>query len=155
MSIESRLEELGIQLPPAPKKLGVYRPVVQVDRLLYTSGHGPLQPDGTFVCGRLGEDLDVLAGYRAARSTALAMLASLKAHCGSLDRLGRLVKTVGLVNSAPDFHDHPAVINGFSELMRDILGEEHGIAARSAFGAPALPAGWAVEIEAVFELADA
>ncbi len=153
MSIESRIVQLNITLPPAPKAIGVYRPVMVVDRLATTSGHGPLQPDGSFVCGRVGDALDIDAGYQAARLTGLAMLASLREHCGSLDRIGRLVKTTGLVCCMPDFRDQPAVINGFSELMRDVFGDEHGIAARSALGVTALPAGWAVEIEAVFELA--
>ena len=152
MSAEERLNGLGIELPPAPKAVGVYRPLVEVDGLLYLSGHGPLRPDGTLIKGRVGADLDVSAGYQAARQTGLAMIASLRKHCGSLDAVGRLVKTFGLVQATPEFTDHPAVINGFSELMRDVFGEEHGIAARSAVGAASLPAGMAVEVEAVFEL---
>lgn len=154
MSIESRLNELGLTLPEAPKVLGLYKPVLVVDGLAYTSGHGPLKAEGGFVCGRLGEDLDAEAGAAAARLVGLAMLASLKAELGSLDRVSRLVRTLGLVNSAPDFNAHPAVINGFSELMKEVFGEEAGVGARSAFGAAALPAGWAVEIEAVFKLED-
>lgn len=152
MSSESRLKELGIELPPAPKILGLYRPVLVCGNLAYTSGHGPIAADGSSVKGRLGEDLSVDQGRDAARTTALAMLSSLQAELGGLDRVQRLVKTVGLVNSAPDFTDQPAVINGFSEVMRDVFGEQHGIAARSALGVAALPAGWAVEIEAIFEL---
>ena len=153
MSVEARVAELGLQLPEMPAALGLYRPVLVVGDLAYLSGHGPLQPDGTFVKGKAGADLDVAAAKEAARLTALASLASLRVALGSLDRVGRLVKTMGLVNSAADFVDHPAVINGFSEVMRDVLGEEAGIGARSAFGAAALPAGWAVEIESVFQLA--
>jgi enamine deaminase RidA (YjgF/YER057c/UK114 family) len=153
MSAEVRFNELKLELPPAPKAIGVYRPVVEVGGLLYLSGHGPLLPDGTLIRGRVGEDLDVAAGYKAARQTGLAVLATLKKHCGSLDAIGRLVKTFGLVNAASTFTDHPAVINGFSELMRDIFGEDRGIAARSAVGASSLPAGMAVEIEAIFALA--
>lgn len=154
MSVEQRLQELGIELPEAPKVLGLYSPVLVVDGLAYTSGHGPLQPQGGFVCGHLGRELDAEAGAAAARLTGLAMLASLRAALGSLDRIDRLVKTLGLVQSAPDFHAHPAVINGFSELMQQVFGEDAGIGARSAFGAAALPASWAVEIEAVFRLKD-
>ncbi|TWT99931.1 Endoribonuclease L-PSP [Botrimarina colliarenosi] len=154
MSIEQRLESLGLSLPAAPQVLGLYKPVLVVDGLAYTSGHGPLKAEGGFVCGRLGEDLEIEAGADAARLVGLAMLASLKAELGSLDRVGRLVRTLGLVNSAPDFQGHPAVINGFSELMKQVLGDEAGVGARSAFGAAALPAGWAVEIEAVFQLTD-
>lgn len=154
MSVEQRLSDLGIELPEAPKVLGLYKPVLVVDGLAYTSGHGPLGPDGTFICGHLGSYLDAEAGAAAARLTGLAMLASLRAELGSLDRIDRLVKTLGLVQSAPDFHAHPAVINGFSELMKEVFGDEAGVGARSAFGAAALPAGWAVEIEAVFRLRD-
>lgn len=154
MSIEQRLVDLGIELPEAPKVLGLYKPVLVVDGLAYTSGHGPLKPEGGFVTGHLGSDLQADVGTEAARFTGLAMLASVRAELGSLDRIDRLVKTLGLVQSAPDFHAHPAVINGFSELMQQVLGDEAGVGARSAFGAAALPAGWAVEIEAVFKLKD-
>ena len=153
MSAEARFTQLNLELPPAPKAIGVYRPVVEAAGLLYLSGHGPLLPDGTLIRGRVGDDLDVAAGYQAARQTGLAVLASLRKHCGSLDAIGRLVKTFGLVNATASFTDHPAVINGFSELMRDVFGEDRGVAARSAVGASSLPAGMAVEVEAIFELA--
>ena len=152
MNAEARLKELGLELPSAPRALGLYMPVVVVGSMAYLSGHGPIGGDGTAICGRLGDDLDVQAGYEAARRTGLMALASLRQHCGSLDRVRRLVKTVGLVQSTPTFTQHPAVINGFSELMRDVFGPDAGVAARSAFGAPSLPAGWAVEIEAIFEV---
>jgi enamine deaminase RidA (YjgF/YER057c/UK114 family) len=151
-SFETRFGALKLELPPAPKAIGVYRPVVEVDGLLYLSGHGPLLPDGSLIKGRVGADLDVAAGYQAARQTGLAVLATLRKHCGSLDRIARLVKTFGLVQATAEMVDHPAVINGFSELMRDVFGEENGIAARSAVGAASLPAGMAVEVEAIFEL---
>ena len=154
MSPEQRLKELGLELPTPPSAMGLYRPVLVVDGLAYTSGHGPLGPDGKLVCGRLGDDLDTQAGFDAARLTGLALLASLRESLGSLDRVRRLVRTLGLVQSAPDFYDQPAVINGFSELMRQVFGDEAGVAARSAFGAAALPAGMAVEVEAVFQVAD-
>ncbi len=153
MSAEARMAALGLELPPAPKAVGVYRPVVEAGGLLYLSGHGPLLPDGTLIRGRVGAELDVDAGYQAARQTGLAILASLRKHCGNLDRVARLVKTFGLVQATPEFVDHPKVINGFSELMRDVFGEEHGIAAQSAVGAVSLPGGMAVEVEAIFELA--
>ncbi|MBX3427425.1 MAG: RidA family protein [Pirellulales bacterium] len=152
MSLESRIVELGLELPQLPAALGLYRPVLVVGNLAYLSGHGPLRADGTFVKGKAGVDFDVAAAKEGARLTALASLASLRTALGSLDRVRRLVKTMGLVNSAPEFVDHPAVINGFSEVMRDVLGEEAGLGARSAFGAAALPAGWVVEIESVFEI---
>lgn len=111
-------------------------------------------PDGKLICGTVGQTLDLAGAQQAARQTGLAVLASLQAHCGRLDRIKRLVKTFGLVRCTPEFVDQPAVINGFSELMRDVFGEEAGIAARSAVGAASLPAGMAVEIEAIFELVD-
>ena len=154
MNPESRVTELKLQLPAAPEAIGLYRPLVMVGNLAYLSGHLPLLPEGGLIRGRLGDDLDQEAGYQAARQTGLAVLATLQAHCGTLDGVRRLVKTFGVVNCTPEFTDQPAVINGFSELMRDVFGDERGIAARSAVGAAALPAGVAVEIEAIFELAD-
>jgi enamine deaminase RidA (YjgF/YER057c/UK114 family) len=151
MSHEARLKELKIELPLAARSLGVYRPVVVAGGLVYLSGHGPVGPDGTAVCGRLGDNLEKQAGYDAARRTGMAMLATLRQRFGSLDAIRRIIKTTGFVNATPEFKDHPAVINGFSELMRDVFGEEAGIGARSAMGVASLPADWAVEIEAIFE----
>jgi enamine deaminase RidA (YjgF/YER057c/UK114 family) len=152
MNAELRVKELNLELPAASHALGVYKPIIVVRGLAYLSGHGPVGADGTAICGRLGENLDREAGYEAARRTALAVLATLRQGCGSLDRVRRLVKTTGFVQSTADFKEHPAVINGFSELMRDVFGPDAGIGARSALGVPALPAGWAVEIETIFEL---
>jgi enamine deaminase RidA (YjgF/YER057c/UK114 family) len=154
MSHEARLKELKIELPPGARSLGVYRPVVVAGGLAYLSGHGPVGVDGTVICGRLGDDLDREAGYEAARRTGMAMLATLRQRFGSLDGIRRLVKTVGFVQATPDFKEHPAVINGFSELMRDVFGPEAGVGARSAMGVASVPAGWAVEIEAIFEIED-
>jgi enamine deaminase RidA (YjgF/YER057c/UK114 family) len=111
-----------------------------------------VKDDGTAICGRLGENMDKASGYLAARQTGLNMLATLRQHFGSLDAVRRIIKTTGFVNATPEFKEHPAVINGFSELMRDVFGPEAGIGARSAMGVASLPAGWAVEIEAIFEL---
>ena len=152
MAFQSQLESLQLQLPPAPQAIGLYKPVLVVGNLAYTSGHGPLQDDGTLTTGRVGDELSVEQGYAAARQTGLATLATLIENLGSLDRVVRLVTTFGLVQATPAFTDHPAVINGFSELMRDVFGPEHGVAARSAVGAASLPAGMAVEVEAVFEI---
>ena len=152
MSAESRLQQLNLHLPPAGKALGVYKPMVVVNGLAYLSGHGPVSADGSAICGRLGDDLDEKAGYEAARRTGLAVLATLREHCGTLDRVRRLVKTTGFVQATPEFTKHPAVINGFSELMRDVFGPVAGVAARSAMGVASLPAGWAVEIETIFEI---
>lgn len=152
MSHEARLNELQLAFPPGARALGVYRPIVVADRMAYLSGHGPICPDGTAITGRIGDGLTKEAGYEAARRTGLAMLATLRDHFGTLDAIRRLVKTTGFVSATPDFKEHPAVINGFSELMRDVFGPEAGIGARSAMGVASLPAGWAVEIEAIFEL---
>jgi enamine deaminase RidA (YjgF/YER057c/UK114 family) len=152
VSAEARLAELNLELPAAGKVMGLYKPVLVVGNLAYLSGHGPVQPDGKLTAGIVGKDLDLAAGQQAARRTGLVMLSSLKSHLGSLDRIKRLVKTFGMVRCTPEFVDQPAVINGFSELMKEVFGEENGVAARSAMGAASLPAGMAVEIEAIFEL---
>jgi enamine deaminase RidA (YjgF/YER057c/UK114 family) len=152
MSNEARLQQLNLELPAAAKSLGVYKPVVLIGGTAYLSGHGPVKDDGTAICGRLGESMDKASGYQAARQTGLNMLATLRQHFGSLDAVRRIIKTTGFVNATPEFKEHPAVINGFSELMRDVFGPEAGIGARSAMGVASLPAGWAVEIEAIFEL---
>ena len=152
MSAEKRLIELKLELPPAPKPVAVYRTVVVAGNVAYVSGHGPLKSDGTMISGRVGSDLDLAAGKAAARQTSLAILASLRAQLGSLDRVKRLLKVLGLVNATPDFRDHPAVINGCSELFAEVFGPENGIGARSAVGAGSLPGNIAVEIEAIFEI---
>lgn len=152
MSFDAKIKELGLVLPPAPKPMGVYRPVVVAGGMIYVSGHGPLKPDGSLVTGQVGADLDTAMGYDAARITGLAVLASLQAELGSLDRIGRIVKTLGMVNSTPDFTEHPKVINGFSELMVEVFGPEAGRGARSAVGLVALPGNIAVEVEVIFEL---
>ncbi|MGE0761173.1 MAG: RidA family protein [Pirellulaceae bacterium] len=152
MSAEGKIIELNLELPAAPKPAGVYKPVVIVDGLVYVSGHGPLKPDGTMMMGRVGADLDEAGGYAAARQVGLAILATLRANLGNLDRIERLVKTLGMVNATPDFGRHPAVINGFSELMAQVFGPDHGVGARSAVGMGSLPSNIAVEVEAIFQL---
>ncbi len=152
MSAESRLQELKLQLPPAPKPAGVYKPVVIVDRLAYVSGHGPLKADGSLITGRVGADFGLEIGAAAARQVGLTILATLRAQLGSLDRIKRVVKLLGMVNCTPNFGDHPKVINGCSELFAEVFGSEHGIGARSAVGMGSLPGNIAVEIEAIFEL---
>jgi enamine deaminase RidA (YjgF/YER057c/UK114 family) len=152
MSAEQRLIELKLELPPAPRPVAVYRTVVVAGNVAYVSGHGPLKSDGTMICGRVGAVLDLAAGKAAARQTGLAILASLRAELGSLDRVKRLLKAVGMVNATPDFCDHPAVINGCSELFAEVFGPQNGIGARSAVGMGSLPGNIAVEIEAVFEI---
>src|SRR5262245_7829177 len=114
MSAESRIKELNLEIPSPPRILGVYKPIIVVRGLAYLSGHGPIGPDGTAICGRLGDDLDVKAGYEAARRTGLMVLSTLRNRCGTLDHVRRIVKTTGFVQSAESFKEHPAVINGFS-----------------------------------------
>lgn len=149
MSHEARLAALGLTLPAPPRPVATYATIVRHGGLIYTAGHGPLRPDGTFVIGKLGATLDVAGGREAAQLTALAVLASLRAHLGSLDRVTRLVKVLGVVNATPEFGDHPKVIDGFSDLMVAVFGDA-GIAARSAIGTSSLPIGIAVEVEAIF-----
>lgn len=152
MSPDERIAQLGLELPPAPKPIAVYRPVVIVGELAYVSGHGPLKADKTLITGRVGADLDLAAGKNAARQVGLAILATLRAELGSLGRVKRLIKLLGMVNSTADFREHPAVINGCSELFAEVFGNENGIGARSAVGMGSLPGNIAVEIEAIFEL---
>jgi len=149
MSVEEKIKKL--ELPPAPKPVAVYKPVVVVDKMAYVSGHGPLKSDRTLITGRVGGDLNLEQGKAAARQVGLAIIATLQAH-GLIPRIRRLVKVLGMVNSTPDFPNHPAVINGCSELFAEIWGEENGIGARSAVGMGSLPGNIAVEIEAIFEL---
>ncbi len=149
---EARLAELKLQLPAAPKPAGVYKPVAVTGNLAYVSGHGPLKADKTMMTGRIGADVDVEAGIAAARQTGLAILASLRDYFGSLDHVVRVVKVLGMVNCTPDFVDHPKVINGCSELFRDIWGPDAGVGARSAVGMGSLPGNITTEIEVIFEL---
>lgn len=152
MSAEENLTKLGIELPPAPKPMGLYKPMVVVGNVAYLSGHGPLKSDGTLIKGRLGDNLNIEGGQAAARQTALAMLATLRFNLGSLDRVTRVIKLLGLVQSTDDFDQQPQVMNGCSQLFADVFGPDQGIAARSAIGTNALPGGIAVEIEGIFEI---
>lgn len=151
MSLTARLADLGITLPDAPAPAANYVPFVRTGNTLYVSGQISMGPDG-LILGRLGEDMDVDAGAAAARTCALSLLAQVRAACdGDLDRLKRVVKLVGFVNSTPDFKDQPKVINGASDFMVEALGDI-GRHARSAVSAGALPLGVAVEIEGIFEI---
>jgi len=152
-SAQSRFEALGLTLPPAPKPVGVYTPSLVVGPHILLSGHGPLLPDGSLVRGRVGSDLDADGGKQAARQVGLTMLATLIASLGSLDRVRRVVKVLGMVNCTADFEKHPYVINGASELFAEIWGRDLGIGVRSAVGMGSLPDNIPVEIEALFELA--
>jgi len=150
-SIENRIVELGLELPPAPPPAGVYRPILVVENLLYVSGQGPVNADGSLMVGIVGQNVDKDTGKLAARQVGLTMLSTIKTHFGDLDRIKRVVKVLGMVNCTPEFGEHPYVINGFSELMAEVFGTENGIGVRSAVGMM-LPNGILVEIEAHFEL---
>ena len=149
---DARVDELRLILPTAPKPMAIYRPCLRVGNFLYVSGHGPLKPDGTLVTGVLGTDLTLDEGKAAARQVALAVLSTVKTHLGTLNTVKRLVKTLGWVASANDFRDQPEVMNGWSELMREVFGEDAGVGVRSAIGTNVLPKNIAVEVECLFEL---
>ncbi len=153
MGAEARIQELKLELPNAPKPVATYLTAVRQGDLLYVSGHGPYKSDGSMIIGRLGENMDIPAGQEAARQTGLAILATVRSHLGSLDKVVRLIKVLGMVHCTPEFGDQPLVINGFSDLMVEVFGDA-GKAARSAVGFSALPRGIATEIEAIFEVRD-
>ncbi|MEE4280230.1 MAG: RidA family protein [Halieaceae bacterium] len=151
-SAEARLAALGIELPAAPQPVANYVNGVQTGRLIFLAGKGPKRADGSEVRGKLGADLTIEEGYEAARLTAINQLAVLKAMLGDLDRVTRVVKVLGMVNSDPAFIEQPAVINGFSDLIVEVFGER-GRHARAAVGMASLPRGQAVEIEMIVEVA--
>ncbi|MBT8290044.1 MAG: RidA family protein [Muriicola sp.] len=150
-SPSQRIKDLGLVLPPAPPPAGLYKPVMVVDSFLYVSGQGPMKSDGTYITGKVGEALTLGEAKLAAEQVGLTMLSTITTHFGDIDRIKCLVKTLGMVNSTPEFDQHPLVINGFSELMADIFGTENGVGVRSAVGM-ILPGQVAVEIEAMFQL---
>ncbi len=152
MPIDDRLRELGIHLPPAAAPVGLYRPAVRSGDLLYVSGQLPVA-DGAFVAsGRLGAEVDLEAGRAAARQCAINCLAAAAGVLGSLDTVRRVVRLTGYVASTGEFTQQPQVINGASELLRDVLGDEAGVGARVAIGVAALPAGAAVEVDLILEV---
>jgi enamine deaminase RidA (YjgF/YER057c/UK114 family) len=146
------IARLGLNLPPAPAPVGVYKPYLVEGKTLYLSGHGPVKEDRSLIIGRIGKDLDIEAGKLAARQVGLTMLSTIVTHLGSLDRVKRVLKVFGMVNCTPEFERHPYVINGCSELFASIWGSDHGIGVRSAVGFGSLPDNIPVEIEAVFLL---
>ena len=150
-NVEQKLKALGLELPPAPPAGGVYHPVVRQGNLLYVSGQGPVQSDGSLIKGKVGREMDTHAAKRAAQQTGLTMLATLKTHFGALDNIQRVIKIFGMVNCTADFEQHPQVINGCSELFAQLWGPDDGVAARSAVGMGSLPGNIPVEIEAIFE----
>jgi enamine deaminase RidA (YjgF/YER057c/UK114 family) len=148
---ETRLKEKGIVLTTPSAPVANYVNAVRVGNLLYLAGKGPNKPDGSYVTGKMGKDLTIEQGYEAARLTAIAHLSVLKAELGSLNKVKRIVKVLGMVNCTEDFKDQPKVINGYSDLMVEIFGEK-GKHARSAVGMNALPMGIAVEVEVIVEV---
>jgi enamine deaminase RidA (YjgF/YER057c/UK114 family) len=152
---EARLKELNLTLPPPGRPMARYKMAVRIGTVLYISGHGPARlNERTPVTGKVGADLTIEQGKESARAVGLAILSTVRDQVGSLDKVVRLVKTLGMVNCTPDFKEQPQVINGFSELMADVFGEEAGVGARSAVGMAALPSNIAVEIECIFEVRD-
>jgi enamine deaminase RidA (YjgF/YER057c/UK114 family) len=149
---EQRFAQLGLKLPPAPTPLGVYKPCLVVGNFLYVSGHGTVKEDKSLIIGRIGKDMDQEQGKLAAQQVGLAILSTIKAHIGSLDKVKRVIKVLGMVNCVPEFEKHPFIINGCSELFAKVWGEENGVGVRSAVGFGSLPDNIPVEIEAMFEL---
>src|SRR4030095_541257 len=152
MSADERFAQLNLPLPPAPTPMGVYKPFLIVGNFVYVSGHGTVKDDGSLIIGRIGTDLTIDEGKLAARQVGLAILATLKKNLGSLNKIKRVIKVLGMVNCVPEFERHPFVINGCSELFAKVWGEENGIGVRSAVGFGSLPDNIPVEIEAMFEL---
>ncbi|WP_426667102.1 RidA family protein [Mucilaginibacter sp. McL0603] len=149
---EQNFAALGLNLPPAPQPLGVYKPFLIDGKYLYVSGHGTVKDDKSLIIGRIGQDMNADEGKLAARQVGLAILSTIKTNLGSLDKVKRVIKVLGMVNCTPDFENHPFIINGCSELFAKVWGEDNGIGVRSAVGMGSLPDNIPVEIEALFEL---
>jgi enamine deaminase RidA (YjgF/YER057c/UK114 family) len=152
MTPEENFAALNLVLPPAPKPMGVYKPLLIDGKHCYVSGHGTLKPDGTLIIGRIGDSLNIEEGKQAAQQVGLAIIATLKAGLGSLNKVKRVIKTLGMVNCTPDFEKHPYVVNGCSELFARVWGTDNGVGVRSAVGMGSLPNNIPVEIEVLFEL---
>ena len=155
MTPEERFAALGLELPPAPTPMGVYKPGLIEWGYLYLSGHGTLRPDGSMITGKVGQDLTADEAKLAAQTVGLSMIATIRATVGSLDRVHHVVKTLGMVWATPEFDRHPFVINGCSELFARIWGPDRGVGVRSAVGMGSLPGNIPVEIESLFKLEDA
>jgi enamine deaminase RidA (YjgF/YER057c/UK114 family) len=153
MSAEESFQQLGLTLPVPPAPAGVYKPCLVDGRHVYVSGHGPVLPDGKLLTGRVGSEVDIEQGKLAAQQVGLTILSTLKTSLGSLDKIKRVIKVLGMVNCTPDFEKHPYVINGCSELFKKVWGDDLGVGVRSAVGMGSLPNNISVEIEALFELA--
>ncbi len=149
---EENFASLGLTLPPPPSPIGVYKPAMVVGQFLYLSGHGTVKEDRSLIVGRIGENMDMEEGKLAARQVGLAMLATIRNTVGSLDKIKRVIKVLGMVNCVATFEKHPYIINGCSELFASVWGKDYGIGVRSAVGMGSLPDNIPVEIEAIFEL---
>ena len=154
MSADKNLEGLNITLPPPPKPMGVYKPFLKLGNRALVSGHGTCKSDGSLIIGKIGKDLNIEEGKLAARQVGLTILSTLIDNLGSLDRIDRVVKILGMVGCVDSFEKHPYVINGCSELFREIWGQEKGVGVRSAVGMGSLPDNIPVEIEVEFLLKD-
>lgn len=150
---EKKLKDLKIELLKPSAPIGTYIKAVRVGNLIFLSGHGPLKADGSYMTGKVGKDATLELGFMAARQTAIAMLSTLKAEVGDLNKVKRVVKVLGMVNCTEDFTDQPKVMNGFSDLMVSIFGER-GIHARSAIGVISLPLNMMVEVEMIVEVSE-
>ena len=150
--IEKKLESLNLSLPTLPGSKGIYKSCLTIDKLVYVSGHVSINTDGSYITGKLGDNVDEAQGKIAARQCGLAMLVSLKNHLGDLDKIKRVVKILGMVNATPDYEKQPIVINGCSELFAELWGHDNGLGVRSAVGMGSLPNNVAVEIEGIFEI---
>jgi len=151
-TIEGKLKELGYELPTLPASKGIYKRCLIDGKNLYVSGHISVNTDGSSITGKLGKDLSEEQGKAAARQSGLAILSSLKAELGDLEKVKRVMKVLGMVNATPEYEKHPIVINGCSELFVALWGEDKGKGVRSAVGMGSLPGNVAVEIEAMFEI---
>ena len=151
-TIEEKLQDMGLVLPVLPTSKGIYKRCLIDGKHLYVSGHISVNTDGSSITGKLGKELNEEQGKMAARQCGLAILTSVKDQLGSLDKVKRVLKILGMVNAIPDYEKHPVVINGCSELFVEIWGEDNGKGVRSAVGMGSLPNNVAVEIEALFEL---
>ena len=132
MNVEENIVKLGLNLPPPPSPVGLYKPILVVGDLAYLPGHGPVENSGNLTKGKVGEDLSIEEGKSAARQVGLTLLATIKNHFGNLEQISRVVKLLGLVNCPSGFVDHPTVINGCSELFSELFGANNGIGVRSA-----------------------
>lgn len=151
-SAQEKFDSLGLSLPPAPQPLGIYKPCLLDGKYLYLSGHGPVRDDKSLIIGRIGDDMDIEEGKLAARQVGLTMLSTIVDNIGSLNKVKRVIKVLGMVNCNSSFERHPYVINGCSELFAEVWGQENGIGVRSAVGMGTLPDNIPVEVEALFEL---